>query len=436
MTLDAIYASGQSCRTNLYKMKPFRRRRLGHGGLTTLLIFPFLFSLVLGTVPSRNLKYLSEAHFEFSIDLYRQIAAREAGNIVISAQNINLGLAMLFLGTTANTSSSTELRRALHYENMSYVDIHKAHQEILGVLADPYYVDQDFLSKVGLFVQQGVGVKAIYSRAVKEFYQSEIKTVDFGASGSGRVVKAINEWSEEATGGRFPQIMSKEPGSQTRLLVGGAAEMVPRWLYPFDPEQTSYSGQFWLPDGATRLTVPMMTAQLMVPLGYSPTLEARICELPLQARRMSMFLILPDSLNPGIQSMEANMTTETIKALMTTLQDEVVNVKLPRFRIEATRNLEEEIRGLGVDAILTPGVADFTNMVRRNLINLSQFRHRAHIEAKEWGRHGINASNQKQKVGILKQKYFEVDRAFLYFVWDYFTGSILFMGRVTRPLVL
>ena len=106
-----------------------------------------------------------------------------------------------------------------------------------------------------------------------------------------------------------------------------------------------------------------------------------------------------------------------------------MNVKLPRFRIEATRNLEEEIRGLGVDAIFQPGVADFTNMVRRNLINLSQFRHRcsnafthlemldmfftpecfrANIEAKEWGRHGINASNQKQKVGILKQKYFEV----------------------------
>ena len=145
MTLHAI--CGQSGRTNLYKMKPFRRRCLGHGALTTTLLFPFIFSLVLG-VPSRNLKYLSEAHFEFSIDLYRQIAAREVGNIVISAQNINLGLAMLFLGTTANTSSSTELRRALHYENMSYVDIHKAHQEILRVLADPYYVEQDFLSKV------------------------------------------------------------------------------------------------------------------------------------------------------------------------------------------------------------------------------------------------------------------------------------------------
>ena len=39
-----------------------------------------------------------------------------------------------------------------------------------------------------------------------------------------------------------------------------------------------------------------------------------------------MFLILPDSLNPGIQSMEANLTTDTIKALMTTLQ--VIHFKI------------------------------------------------------------------------------------------------------------
>ena len=142
-----LCACAKTRATNIITAKPFRRRHLWQGASKTLLLLSFLFSVVLG-VPNRNLKYLSEAHFEFSIDLYRQIAEREDGNIVISAQNINLGLAMLFLGTTANTSSSTELRRALHYENMSYVDIHKAHQEILGVLDDPYYTNQDFLSKV------------------------------------------------------------------------------------------------------------------------------------------------------------------------------------------------------------------------------------------------------------------------------------------------
>jgi hypothetical protein len=34
-----------------------------------------------------------------------------------------------------------------------------------------------------------------------------------------------------------------------------------------------------------RLTVPMMTGQLRVHLGYSQLLEARILELPLAARR-------------------------------------------------------------------------------------------------------------------------------------------------------
>ena len=61
---------------------------------------------------------------------------------------------------------------------------------------------------------------------------------------------------------------------------------------------------------------------------------------------------------------------------------------------------------------------------------------RARIEVKEWGRHGSSSFNKKEKIGILKQKFFEVDRAFLYFVWDYYTGTILFMGRVSRPIVL
>ena len=64
----------------------------------------------------------------------------------------------------------------------------------------------------------------------------------------------------------------------------------------------------------------MMQGQLELPLGYSLPLEARILELPLTRRRMSLFLILPDYLNPGIQQLEANLTTHHIKALMSTLK--------------------------------------------------------------------------------------------------------------------
>ena len=130
---------------HLHHLRPFRRRLLTVIEIYFFLIFP-LSSVC--AVTNKDLKYLSEAHFEFSIDLYRQLAASEQGNIVISPQNINLGLAMLFLGSTANTSSSGELRRALHYSDMSYVSIHRGHREALGVLEDQYYKQQDFLSKV------------------------------------------------------------------------------------------------------------------------------------------------------------------------------------------------------------------------------------------------------------------------------------------------
>ena len=58
----------------------------------------------------KNLRYISETQFEFSVEVYREIAKSRLGNLVISANNINVGLSLLFLGTTSNTTSSRELR--------------------------------------------------------------------------------------------------------------------------------------------------------------------------------------------------------------------------------------------------------------------------------------------------------------------------------------
>ena len=51
----------------------------------------------------KNLRYISETQFEFSVEVYREIAKSRSGNI-------NVGLSLLFLGTTSNTTSSRELR--------------------------------------------------------------------------------------------------------------------------------------------------------------------------------------------------------------------------------------------------------------------------------------------------------------------------------------
>ena len=50
----------------------------------------------------------------------------------------------------------------------------------------------------------------------------------------------------------------------------------------------------------------MMTGRLRVPLGYSPDMEARVLELPLITRRISIFLLLPDDMERGLAAVEAN----------------------------------------------------------------------------------------------------------------------------------
>lgn len=64
----------------------------------------------------------------------------------------------------------------------------------------------------------------------------------------------------------------------------------------------------------------MMINRLELPLGYSHALEARVLELPFQLRRASLFLLLPDHLESGLHTLEANLTSENVRSLLSTLK--------------------------------------------------------------------------------------------------------------------
>ena len=69
-----------------------------------------------------------------------------------------------------------------------------------------------------------------------------------------------------------------------------------------------------------RFEIPMMVGRFKIPVGYSSDLECRIAELPFSSRRVSFFIILPDDVDRGITKLEANMSSDNIKALFSTLK--------------------------------------------------------------------------------------------------------------------
>ena len=64
----------------------------------------------------------------------------------------------------------------------------------------------------------------------------------------------------------------------------------------------------------------MMFGRHTLPLGYSPELQCRILELPFTQRRISLFLLLPDEAENGLEELEQKMGPESIKMLFSTLQ--------------------------------------------------------------------------------------------------------------------
>ena len=69
-----------------------------------------------------------------------------------------------------------------------------------------------------------------------------------------------------------------------------------------------------------RLEVPTMSGKFKLPIGYSQEMECRVLELPFSQRRMSMFILLPDDSNKGLQDIEKNMSTKNITKLFSTLK--------------------------------------------------------------------------------------------------------------------
>ena len=208
------------------------------------------------------LQRFSRSHFAFSLDLYSALAAQspardseEGGsgdasetNLLFSPYSLSTALAMIFMGAGAGSSTSLQLRSALHLNNFSFSDVHATYTTVLAKLADPYY-GQVLTVANGIFQQQEseqqvTDTDSTYRRALEEFYGAQMQTVDFGRPPM--AVAAINAWASNLTDGRISSLGSAAGVDQTtRLVLASGLAFRSQWLFRFDPAMTFDKGLFY-----------------------------------------------------------------------------------------------------------------------------------------------------------------------------------------------
>ena len=116
------------------------------------------------------------------------------------------------------------------------------------------------------------------------------------------------------------------------------------------------------------------------------------------------------------------------------MDEEEVEVFLPRFTLEESYDMEEVLQDLGMTDAFQEARADFSGMSSGRGLHLSRVVHKSFVEVTEEGTEAAAATGAVVMMRCLMVvPRFNADHPFLFFIQHSKTGAILFCGRFCSP---
>jgi serpin B len=163
-----------------------------------------------------------------------------------------------------------------------------------------------------------------------------------------------------------------------------------------------------------------------------------LVELPYEGDRLSMVVLLPDSTD-GLPQLEARISLVQLDTWLSSLRPTLVQVLLPRFRMQAGYDLIPSLNSLGMRSAFVARVADFSGIDGgKEPLWIDHIAHKAYVDVNERGTEAAAATELVLRtIGYAAEEkrpqVFWVDHPFLFLVRDRLTGAIVFLGRVVDP---
>jgi serpin B len=157
--------------------------------------------------------------------------------------------------------------------------------------------------------------------------------------------------------------------------------------------------------------------------------------LPYKGGPVAMAIVLPDGPLPGFPLETLGGVAGVLRGLLSAEQYQV-DLRLPKFRVEAAFRLTDTLSSLGITRAFSDG-ADFGGIADEPL-KISDVVHKAFIDVDEKGTEAAAATAAAVMLAALrrapaKRVTFTADRPFLYVVTETTSGTPLFLGQFTRP---
>ncbi|KAM5292100.1 serpin I2 [Ctenodactylus gundi] len=384
-------------------------------------------SLLLCLTGSQASRTLAQKNVEFAVDLYRAICLSHEDNVVFSPLGTTLVLAMVQLG--AKGKAEQQIRRTLKLQETSAGEF----SELKSFFSAISEKKQEFTFNLAnaLYLQEGFTVKEQYLHGNTAFFQSAVELVDFQDAKA--CAKTMSTWVESRTDGKIKNMFSEEDfGPLTRLVLVNAIYFKADWKQKFQKEDTQMMN-FTKKDGSA-VKVPMMKALLRTKYGYfsESSVSYQVLELPYKGDDLSLIIALPAE-GVKMEEMEKLLTAHHIMKWFSEMQEEEVEISLPRLNIEQKLNVKEALYSLNITEIFSGG-CDLSGITDSSDVYISQVMQKVFLEINEDGGEATTSTGIHIPVIMsLTQTQFTANHPFLFIMKNNPTGSILFMGKVTNP---
>ncbi|XP_037061734.1 serpin B6-like isoform X3 [Peromyscus leucopus] len=275
---------------------------------------------------------LLEANGTFALNLLKTLGEDSSKNVFFSPMSISSSLAMVFMGAKGDTANQ--------------------------------------------MIQS-------FKDSCRKFYEAEMEELDFkGDTEQSR--QHINTWVAKKTEDKITELLC--PGavnSDTLLVLVNAIYFKGNWKKQFNKEDTREMS-FKVTMNEEK-PVQMMFQKSTVNMTYIGEISTTILLLPYAGNELNMIIMLPDD-HVELRTVEKEITYEKFIewTRLDKMDEEEVEVFLPRFKLEENYDMKEFLCKLGMtDAF--ENRADFSGIASKEGLFLSKVLHKSFVEVNEEG---------------------------------------------------
>jgi serpin B len=379
--------------------------------------------------PAAPVSELVAGNNTFALDLYADLTkTRAKDNLVFSPYSVSLALAMAYGGAGGETAN--EMKRVLHFA-MPGDELHRAFAA-LQARQKAVFAPKGYELNVAnsLWGQKGFPFHASYFELTREKYGADLEEIDFRADPE-IARQRINAWVGQRTKNKITDLVRKGTiDNDTRLVLANAVYLKGAWAKQFSRILTRQD--LFQVDADTKTPILMMSQHGR--FRYFEDADLQAVDLPIGIGGVSMWILLPKQ-KDGLAKLEKSLTNQRLQKLRTQMNDETVTVELPKFRIESELNLTNSLSKLGMPSAFALDKADFSKMAAKPGIVLKAVAYKAYLNLDETGLEAAAATAIVGKEGAPPPKFvFRADHPFFYLIRESSSGSMLFIGRLHKPV--